>query len=309
MQFSEKNRALVERFQEFLSADRNLSRNTIEAYTKDVMKFLEFSNNSLAANISDYIQFLRDNDIRQSSIFRNMSSLRQFFLFLVDEKEIEKNPMDNIHMRHKNIPLPKILSESEMARLLSVFDMKSDRHMIRLKCMLHILYASGLRVSELVCLKIDSIVIDDESGRSTLVIMGKGGKERVVPLHDIALESVREYMPIRGSFHSKKAFSDFLFPSISRSEHITRHGFAKLLKKVAEEADIPASKISPHVVRHAFATHLLSNGADLLTIQKLLGHSNISTTQIYTHISDEKIRTLVEEHSNLKKLNVISSTD
>jgi integrase/recombinase XerD len=234
-----------------------------------------------------------------------MSSLRQFFLFLVDEKEMEKNPMDNIHMRHKNIPLPKVLSESEMTRLLSVFDLKTDRNMIRLKCMLHILYASGLRVSELVCLKIDSIAIDDESGKSTLVVVGKGGKERVVPLHDVALESIREYITLRNLFCSKKTFSDFLFPSTSRSGHITRQGFAKLLKKVAEEAEIPISKISPHVIRHAFATHLLSNGADLLTIQKLLGHSNISTTQIYTHISNEKIRNLVEEHSNLKKLDIV----
>lgn len=301
MSVSENNRMLLERFQEMLSADRNLSKNSIEAYTRDLIKFMNFANNDLDIDIRLYIEYLQNENMKQSSIFRSVSSLKQFYEFLLDEKVIDTNPMENIHMKNKNIPLPKVLTEEEMSRLLSVFESKTNRNAIRLKCMLHVLYASGLRVSELVCMKKEAIIIDDETGKALLLIMGKGGRERVIPLHQIALDAIKDYLNSQ-QFNN----SGYLFPSpISKEGHMTRQGFAKMLKKGGIDAGIAPSKISPHVIRHAFATHLLQHGADLLSIQKLLGHSNIATTQIYTHISNEKIRKLVEENSNLSKLKVI----
>ncbi|MDR0552999.1 MAG: tyrosine recombinase [Holosporales bacterium] len=293
---------LVERFQEMLCAERNLSQNSIASYTNDIKKYLAFTNNEIIGNIDMYIESLRNSGIKQSSIFRSVSALRQFFSFLEDEKVIDSNPMVNVKMRSKGLALPKILSETEMLALLSLFDSKMSEASIRLKCMLHILYASGLRVSELVCLTMDSVVTD--SGKSMLLVMGKGNKERYIPLHDLAVQSINEYLDVRATFAPRK-INNFLFPSSSGSGHITRQGFAKLLKKTASEAGIAPSKISPHVIRHAFATHLLQHGADLVSIQKLLGHSNIATTQIYTHVSNEKIKTLVEEHSNVGELNAL----
>lgn len=301
MPVSANNKILIERFQEMLSADRNLSKNTIESYTRDVVKFMNFADNNLSIDIRSYIEYLHNENIKQSSIFRNVSSLKQFYEFLLDERVINKNPMENIHMKNKNIPLPKVLSEDEMRRLLAVFDSKTNKNTIRLKCMLHILYASGLRVSELVCMKKDAIIIDDETGKALLLIIGKGGRERTVPLHLIALNALKEYLVSQSVYNSS-----YLFPSsISKEGHLTRQGFAKMLKKAGVDAGIAPSKISPHVIRHAFATHLLQHGADLMSIQKLLGHSSITTTQIYTHISNERIKKLVEENSNLSKLKAL----
>jgi integrase/recombinase XerD len=293
---------LIERFQEMLCAERNLSQNSIISYTNDIRKYFAFTNDRVDGDINLYIESLQSSGMKQSSIFRNISALRQFCAFLEDEKVIDKNPMVNVKMKSKHIAIPRILSEEEMLALLSLFDSKVSEMAIRLKCMLHILYAGGLRVSELVCLTTDSIIHD--SGKYMLIVMGKGNKERYIPLHDLAVESIDEYLKVREAFIRRKN-SNFLFPSSSRSGHITRQGFAKLLKKAAAEAGIAPSKVSPHVIRHAFATHLLQHGADLISIQKLLGHSSIATTQIYTHVSNERIKTLVEEHSNIAKLNAV----
>lgn len=285
-----------------LNAEKNLSKNTISAYTTDVTKYFENNNNKINTNIEEYIKFLKESKTKQSSILRNLSSLRQFFAFLIDENILDKNPLEDVHIKNKDKPLPKILSENEMNLLLSFFESKNNKNTIRLKCMLHILYACGLRVTELVSLKLDSIIIDSETNRCMILVFGKGGKERVIPIHNDAIATIREYLLIRESFLSSKSFNKYLFPSSSTSSHITRQGFAKLLKKAAIESGIAPSKISPHVIRHAFATHLLSHGADLMSIQKLLGHSNITTTQIYTHVSNESIKNLVNNHSNIYKL-------
>ena len=290
---------LIERFEEMLVADRNLSIQSISSYKKDVLKFLETLDdiNGVSKNdIEDYIEKLRNEGLKQSSIMRNISSLRQFFSFLYEEKILLHNPTVDLKMRNKNKPLPKILSEDEMRLILSYFESKTN---YKLKAMLHILYGAGLRVSELVCLTKDSIIKDDETNRYILLINGKGNKERIVPLNNYAVESIEEFLKNQ---NDKKKFSQYLFPSHSKEGHITRQGFAKLLKEIAIDVGIPTSKISPHVIRHAFATHLLSHGADLLSIQKLLGHKDISTTQIYTHISNDKIKTLVKKNPNIKKL-------
>jgi integrase/recombinase XerD len=290
---------LIERFQEMLAAERNLSLQSLASYKSDIIKFYKFKENILETtrqDIENYIDFLKSSNQKQTSIMRSISALRQFFLFLHDEKEILQNPMIDIKPKTKNKPLPKVLSEEEMTLLLSRFELKSNA---KLKAMLHILYGAGLRVSELVNLTMDSIVQDKERDKTFLLINGKGNRERIVPLNDLAVEAMRDYLVSR---KEKFKFNKYLFPSYSKKGHITRQGFAKLLKELAVEVGIPKSKISPHVIRHAFATHLLSHGADLLSIQKLLGHKSIATTQIYTHISNEKIKRLVENNPNLKKL-------
>jgi integrase/recombinase XerD len=247
-------------------------------------------------DIEDYISFLRSGDVKETSIMRNISALRQFFGFLHDEHLMPQNPTLEIKLRTKNKHLPKVLSESEMTSLLNYFEYRQN---VRTRAMLHILYGAGLRVSELVSLTTDSLIYDEETERAAILVRGKGNKERVVPLNKVSLSVVAEYIEFKGQNYKN---SKFLFPSKSRSGHITRQGFAKLLKEIAEEVGLPKSKVSPHVIRHAFATHLLSNGADLISIQRLLGHRDISTTQIYTHVSNLKIKQLVENNPNIKKL-------
>jgi integrase/recombinase XerD len=290
---------LIDRFEEMLVADKNLAPQTISSYKSDIKKFLKIYNIDVCKNdVGNYIEKLREDGLKQSSILRNVTSLKNFFMFLHDECVISRNPTENIRLKNKDKPLPKVVSEDEMRLLISKFESSGCS---KLKSMLHILYGAGLRVSELVELRTDSITIDDETGRISLIIRGKGGRERVLPLHEVAVRTILDYIrtrtPVRGN--------NFLFPSSSRLGHITRQGFAKTLKKFATEAGIPGPRISPHVVRHAFATHLLANGANILVIQKLLGHKDISTTQIYTHVSNEKIRKIVENNPNLAKLNIL----
>ena len=293
--------SLIERFEEMIVGEKNLSLQSLSSYRSDVKEFLKFTENRYDVSsevIQDYIEYLNSKNSKQSSIMRKVSSLRQFFLFLLDEKVISKNPMLDIKLKTKNKPLPRVLSEDEINLLLSYFESKSNH---KLEVMLHILYGAGLRVSELVSLTKDSIIFDEETKRYILLVRGKGNKERIVPLNQFAIEAIRNYLLDQDP---KFKSNQFLFPSHSKEGHMTRQGFAKLLKEIAIEVGISPQKISPHVIRHAFATHLLSHGADLLSIQKLLGHKDISTTQIYTHISNEKIKKLVESNPNIKKLKI-----
>jgi integrase/recombinase XerD len=288
-----------------LIADRNLSLQSVSAYKSDIVKFFK-TNDVLAVTVSRsdivaYIEELRLAGTKQTSIMRNIAALRNFFNFLYDEKIITANPMTDIKLKNNNKPLPKTLSQDEMMRLISHFDDKK-KSSLKLKAILHILYGSGLRISELVTLTLNSIIIDYETKRMALLIRGKGGHERLIPLNEYANRIVHEYIEYR---KCQGWFSNFLFPSKSKDGHITRQGFAKLLKKIASEVGIAKSKISPHVIRHAFATHLLANGANILTIQKLLGHRDVSTTQIYTHISNDKIKEIVEGNKKLDKLTLI----
>ena len=296
-----KTELLIERFEEMILADKNLSKRTMESYKSDIKNFLNYTGDEVNIDknmIQSYIESLQRKEMKQTSIMRSISALRQFFNFLQDENIITNNPTSNIKLKPKNKPLPKVLSEREMQLLLSYFD--SNRN-LKLKAMLHILYGSGLRVSELVSLTSDSIIQDEETKRYVILIRGKGNKERIVPINNIAISVIQEYLIMKSE---KFKFSKYLFPSKSKTGHITRQGFAKLLKEVAIDVGIPKEKVSPHVIRHAFATHLLSHGADLLTIQKLLGHKDISTTQIYTHVSNEKIKDLVTNNPNLSKLKI-----
>jgi integrase/recombinase XerD len=296
-----KIQSLIERFEEMLVAERNLSFCSIISYRSDIMRFLgEMDDISQITrqHIEDHICQLRSNGMKTSSISRCTSALRQFFRFLLEEKVITANPMVGIKSRAKNKPLPNVLSMGEMQMVLLYLNNKKNK---RFKAMLYVLYGAGLRISELASLQLESVRHDDDTNRTFLLVRGKGGRDRIVPLNDLAVEVLVDYIKIREPNTSK-----YLFPSRSKSGHITRQGFAKLLKKMASGAGIHESRISPHAVRHAFATHLLANGADLVSIQKLLGHKDLSTTQIYTHVSNEKIKHLVENNSNLSKLDIIT---
>ncbi|MDR0744547.1 MAG: tyrosine recombinase [Holosporales bacterium] len=290
---------LIERFEEMLAADRNLSMNSINSYKNDVLKFFNagYTLESSCSEIEEYAGYLRDSNLKHSSIIRNLSALRQFFSFLYDEKITKTNPTINLKLKNHKKLLPKILSESEMESLFSYFESKMSKNFLKLNTMLHILYGGGLRVSELVSLRKNNLIYDEETNRYMLLIKGKGKKERLIPLNNLAIQVISDYI-------KSENITDFLFPSPAKEGHMTRQGFAKLLKKIAIEVGVAPTKISPHVIRHAFATHLLSRGADLLTIQKLLGHEDITTTQIYTHISNKRIKEIVENNSNIEKLNI-----
>lgn len=309
-----KNLILLERFKEMLVAERNLSMNSIESYVRDITKFMHLYDDMEKISQEDiqrYIEILRNNGSRNSTIQRNISSLRQFFGFLYDEKNLHSNPMTHLKTKAKHKTLPKTISEEEMKMLLSYFDNATTKTSIRLRCMLHVLYAGGLRVSELVSLKNDALIYDAESDRHFIIIKGKGNKERIIPLHKHASTSIVQYkQSIRSMSTKKNTCNTYMFSSsISKEGHMTRQGFAKILKKVAEEVGIAREKISPHVIRHAFATHMLNHGADLLSIQKLLGHKDISTTQIYTHVASEKLKKIVEENFDSHKIRAVVDKD
>ena len=292
---------IIDRFEEMLVSERNLSLRSLSSYKADLKEFLKYTENRIDISkneIENYVEYLNLQKTKQSSIMRKISALRQFFLFLGEENLIKQNPMLEIKLKNKNKPLPKVLSETETKLLLSYFEKKSNP---KLQAMLHILYGAGLRVSELVELTKDAIIYDENSKHYVLLILGKGNKERIVPLNNVAVDAIRHYME---DTSAKAKSSQYLFPSRAKEGHMTRQGFAKLLKGLATEVGIPTQKISPHVLRHAFATHLLSHGADLRSLQKLLGHKDISTTQIYTHISNEKVKELVEGNPNIKKLKI-----
>ena len=230
---------------------------------------------------------------------RRLSALRQFVRFLVSEARRADDPTATIDSPKQGRVLPKVLSEDEVGRLIETAQRRGGPDGIRLVALLEILYATGLRVSELVGLPLTAFSRD---GRY-LVVMGKGGKERIVPLSDPARKAMEAYLPVRAAFLVKGREArqrDFLFPSrISEEGHLTRQRFAQLLKELAIHARIDPAKVSPHVLRHAFATHLLDHGADLRAVQKMLGHADIATTQIYTHVVSDRLRRIVTEHHPL----------
>ncbi len=235
------------------------------------------------------------------TLARRLSAMRQFFRFLVSEGLRVDDPASALDSPKLGRPLPKILTEAEVGAMIATAEARGGPEGLRLVALLEVLYATGLRVSELVGLPMTAILRD---GRG-LVVRGKGGKERLVPLSDPALAALVAYLPLRGHFMvpgREAAQTPFLFPSRSSTDgHLTRQRFAQLLKDLALAANIDPDKVSPHVLRHAFATHLLDHGADLRSVQKMLGHADIATTQIYTHVVTERLRAVMQEHHPLAR--------
>lgn len=291
----------VEAFLEMLVAERGVSKNTLDAYRRDLADaggWLTGRRRSLAAADSDdlrgYLDGLERAGMAARTAARRLSALRQYYRFLYADGHRTDDPTTVLDAPRQGRPLPKILSEAEVDALLDAARDVDGPEGVRLVCLLEVLYATGLRVSELVGLPFAAVARDPR----VLLVRGKGDKERMVPLTDAAMAAIADYKAVRGAFVIGKT-SVFLFPSRSAEGHLTRRRFGQLLDDVAVEAGIDPGRVSPHVLRHAFATHLLDHGADLRSVQQMLGHADISTTQIYTHVLAERLRALVESHHPL----------
>jgi integrase/recombinase XerD len=301
---------LIALFLDMLAAEQGAGENTIGAYRRDLddlSAFLSSRRTTLAqANTDDVRGYLADLDARSfaaSSVARKLSALRHLFRFQLAENIRSDDPAAILSGPKRGRSLPKVLSIGDVDRLLThaksaaaVPELTDARRVraLRLACLLEVLYATGLRVSELVTLPLSAARRDARM----IVVRGKGNKERFVPLNQSAKQAMADYLAAMDEAKSEtsaKTPSKWLFPSFGESGHLTRQHFARELKELASTAGIPPRLISPHVLRHAFASHLLHNGADLRIVQTLLGHTDISTTQIYTHIVEERLKSLVRD--------------
>lgn len=285
---------ILQVFLEFLSVEKGLSLNTVLSYSRDMKKLFQFFQKEkihwLKAGEEDLIRFIHHQSrsgLSARSLARLISSLKSFYRFLVLDGMVKKSPAVNLSSPKTWLSLPRFLTVSEVELLLRQPDEK-DIHGIRDKAMLELLYATGLRVSELVTLKIRDLNLED----GFLLCLGKGGKERIVPIGNSAAGAIRSYLDEARPLLLKQPNS-FLFLT-RRGSPFTRQGFWKLLKFYAKKADLDVS-ISPHILRHTFATHLLERGADLRSVQLMLGHSQITTTQVYTHVSRQQLRRVYDK--------------
>ena len=273
-------------FLDYLNLEKKYSPNTVASYKKDLDKYYNFfktkSLNSINnKDIEDYIISL-NKELSSKSVSRNISSLKTFYKFLIIDGAVKSSPMDGITVPKIPKTLPKVLSEEEINKLLTInLETPYD---YRNKAMLELMYSSGLRVSELINLTVNDVDLKDE----IVKVYGKGSKERIIPIGQYASEAVNIYLNGYRNSLVKKKVSNYLFLS-SRGDKMSRQAFFKIIKNLAKAKNIKTD-FSPHTLRHSFATHLLKHGADLRSIQELLGHSDISSTQIYTHISNEKLK-------------------
>ncbi len=291
-------------FLEMLAAERGASKNTAAAYgtdLRDLEAFLARRNRKPvtadAAALRAYLKSLDYLGMTPRTVARRLSVIRQLFRFLLAERLRDDDPASTLDSPRLGRPLPKVLSRVEVDRLIEVAQAKGGEDGGRLETLLEILYGTGLRVSELVMLP----VVAAERDPVMLVVRGKGDKERQVPLSDPARVAIAKWLQIRAAALAEGETSRYLFPSRGRTGHLTRQRFAQLLKEAALAGGIDPARVSPHVLRHAFASHLLEAGADLRSVQLMLGHADIATTQIYTHVVPEKLRSLVEDNHPLAR--------
>jgi len=297
----------VEAFLEMLQAERGASKNTLVAYSGDLDDLLAFlrrrkqaPSTADAEALRAYLKSLDYLGMTPRTVARRLSVIRQFFRFLLAERLREDDPASTLDSPQLGRPLPKVLSRAEVDRLIEATHGGAGERAGdggRMATLLEILYGTGLRVSELVTLPLFAV----ERDPTVLVVRGKGDKERLVPLGDPARLAIAAWLPVRAALLAEGETSRFLFPSRGRAGHLTRQRFAQLLKEAALAANIDPARVSPHVLRHAFASHLLEGGADLRSVQLMLGHADIATTQIYTHVLDEKLRSLVQEKHPLAR--------
>ncbi len=279
----------IESFLRYLLIDKNYSLNTKEAYANDLRKYFNYMQehhisfkNIKRQDILNYLKDLKEGQISEKTISHHLTVIRSFYKFLLLEKIVSDNPAKLIELPKIRKSLPSVLTEEEVSKLLSFSPKNSYEY--RNKAILELLYASGLRVSELIHLTFSDIDLE----ASMIRVYGKGKKERLIPIGEYATVALKIYIENHRSFLIKKERSDYLFLN-NHGKMITRQGVFKMLKQLAKEMKIQVN-FSPHTLRHSFATHLLNHGADLRSIQELLGHSDISTTQIYTHVTSEKMK-------------------
>ena len=287
----------IEDYINYLKIERQLSINTIDSYKRDLEDFYKYTSKSYKFitkdDVINYLGYL-NNKINPRSINRHIVSIKNYFKFLEKNNSIKINPCDDITGLKTTKKLPKVLSEDDINKLLDI--KLNNAFSYRNKAMLELMYSSGLRVSELLSLEVNNI----DFNMNLVRVFGKGSKERIVPIDDIATKYLSEYINVYRNTLLKNKESDILFLN-SRGDKLTRQGFFKILKTIAREKGIK-KELSPHTLRHSFATHLLNHGADLRSIQTMLGHENIETTQIYTHVSDNYIKENYDEaHPRSKK--------
>lgn len=286
-------RELIDTFLSYLSVERGLARNTIVSYQKDLNFYIDFLgtysittlSKTTKNNIINFMLYQKDKGLSTNSIARRLAAIRMFYRFLVRERILKTDPTSLIDSPKLWKKIPETLTENEVDALLSQPNIRNKLG-IRDKAILESLYATGMRVSEAVNLKIDNLNLDI----GFLRCIGKGNKERVIPIGSKAKNSIKRYLEVSRPILLKEKESDFLF--LNRfSKRLSRQSLWKLIKRYAKEAKIKKS-IKPHILRHSFATHLLERGADLRSVQDMLGHSNISTTQVYTHINKDRLKTI-----------------
>jgi integrase/recombinase XerD len=295
---------LVELFLDMLASERGGAKNTLAAYARDLedlQSFLAGKRRTVAtATTSDlrgYLGDLAERGFKPASVARRLSAIRQLYRFLYAENHRRDDPAAILEGPKRGRPLPKVLAVDEVDRLIAAAraaatdgEPRERLRGQRLYCLLELLYATGLRVSELVSLPASAA----RRNERMLIVRGKGGKERVVPLNETARSAMRDYAAMLAEVLEPQP-SKWLFPSFGETGHLTRQHVARELKSLAASAGLRAAQVSPHVLRHAFASHLLHNGADLRVVQTLLGHADISTTQIYTHVLDDRLKSLVRD--------------
>ncbi|MDA9412584.1 MULTISPECIES: site-specific tyrosine recombinase XerD [unclassified Bradyrhizobium] len=298
-------------FLDMLAAEQGAGPNTLDAYRRDLTDFSEFLTrvghsfvDAETQTLRDYLGDLDARGFKSSSVARRLSAMRHLFRFLLNERIRTEDPAAILSGPKRGRGLPKVLSISDVDRMLrrakemsEAADASPSQRLraLRLYCLLEVLYATGLRVSELVSLPRSAAKRDARM----IVVRGKGNKERLVPLNEASRQAMADYLAAteaaKGEKKGSLAASKWLFPSFGESGHLTRQHFARDLKELAVASGLQARLVSPHVLRHAFASHLLHNGADLRIVQTLLGHTDISTTQIYTHVVEERLKSLVRD--------------
>ena len=299
----------LENFLEMLVVERGASPHTVEGYRRDLTdaaQFLTARGHGLPQApqevLREWLQSLSRRNLSPRTISRRRSALRQYFRFLVAEGRRPDDPSRLLDSGRSGRSLPKLLSEEEVTRLLAAARTLYDtepRRQVRAIAFIELLYATGLRVSELVSLPLSSVARDP----SVLRVMGKGRKERLIPLTEAARQAVRDWLPYQKKTPGHAKASRFLFPSKRRGrDHMTREQCANILKDLAKKANVDRNRLSPHVMRHAFATHLLAHDADLRSVQQMLGHADITTTEIYTHVLDDRLKALVNSAHPLARL-------
>ena len=288
-----------------MAAERGAAKNTLDAYRRDLADYeralgvqgIDIVDASVG-DIEAYLLSLVDEGLARATRARRLSAIRQLHRFLYDEDWRGDDPTTRISGPGRTKTLPGTLSLEDVDRLLAAAARGEGLKTARRVCLFELLYAAGLRVSELVSLPVGAL----RRAPRTLIVQGKGEKDRMVVLSDRGRKAVADYLPFRDAAEKKTGVrSPFLFPSRGKSGHLTRVRCFQLIRETALEAGLDPSKISPHTLRHAFATHLLANGADLRVIQTLLGHADISTTEVYTHVLQDDLHSLVREHHPLAK--------
>lgn len=287
-------------FDEMLLSEKQSSENTRRAYNSDIKLFIKYIHKNYnisildveSIDISSWLASLSHNSISRNSHLRKISAIKEFYKFLFSDRLIKFNPAKEIQSPKKLNNLPKVLTVYQIEEIIEKIKLSRKPHAVRLLALIELMYSSGLRVEELVSLSLNAINFENQS----IFVKGKGGRERIVPFGNHALIAVKNYLKIRSNFLKNNSNTSFMFPSAGKKGHLTTRRFSQLLKEISSKVGFSNLSISPHILRHTFATHMLAGGADLRVLQEILGHADISTVQIYTHIVDDAKKIALNLH-------------